>query len=152
MLSRSLAAWLAGVVTLALSAVIALAGRADYVGSATCTGCHVAAGKAWAASAHAGAAAALGPRPKARCLGCHTTGDAPAGASWFAEVGCEACHGAGAGDAEDDVMRDPTLSRHLGLRDLSSPEARAQLCARCHRTRTRRAPFDLEAALEAIRH
>jgi hypothetical protein len=154
--------WLVAVLSVIAPLVVAVlvgrsradAARADFVGTATCVGCHAAAGAVWEKSAHADAAAVLGAQPKARCLGCHTTGDAPAGASWFAEVGCESCHGAGAGYAEDDLMRDPTLARELGLRELSTPEARAHLCAGCHRpgTRTRSTPFDLEAAWRAIEH
>jgi hypothetical protein len=142
------------VVALAIGRPRADAARADYVGTATCVSCHAAAGAAWAKSAHATAAASLGDAPQARCLGCHTTGDAPAGASWFAEVGCEACHGAGAGYAEDDLMRDPTLARELGLRDLSTPEARDRLCASCHRPamRTKSTPFDPDTAWKAIAH
>ena len=80
------------------------------------------------------------------------TGDAPAGDGYFAGVGCESCHGAGAGYAPDDIMRDRPLARLLGLRDLSTPAARAALCASCHRASTRLAPFDPVAAWKAIRH
>jgi hypothetical protein len=56
------------------------------------------------------------------------------------EVGCEACHGAGAAYAEDDVMRNLDLARALGLVDTS---ARARLCATCHTGSTRLVPADL---------
>ncbi len=80
------------------------------------------------------------------------TGDAPAGEAYDSGVGCESCHGAGAGYSPDDVMRDPPLARALGLRDLSTPAARAQVCIGCHRAATRLAPFDPERAWETIRH
>jgi hypothetical protein len=136
----------------------ARAAREDHVGSAACGACHPAAFSVWRASAHARAGARLLPSPTApgvaRCLGCHTTGDAPAGEVAAAEVGCEACHGAGAGYATDDIMRDPALAAALGLRDLASPAARAALCASCHRDggSTRRLPFDPEAAYKRIAH
>ncbi|MBZ0236709.1 MAG: cytochrome c family protein, partial [Deltaproteobacteria bacterium] len=79
--------------SLCLSIPAALAARRDFVGSATCGGCHPQILAAWQSTAHARAAASLGPRPAARCLACHGTGDAPAGRAYFAEVGCEACHG-----------------------------------------------------------
>jgi hypothetical protein len=85
-------------------------------------------------------------------MACHSTGEAPAGRPFYSGVQCEGCHGPGAGYAADDVMRDPTLSRNLGLRDLSTPEARKALCMSCHRASTRLAPFDSEKAYELIEH
>lgn len=120
--------------------------RGDYVGSATCGTCHPRELAAWQATAHARAVTSLPPRPAARCLACHGTGDAPAGRAYFAEVGCEACHGPGGHYAEDDVMRDPPLARALGLVDVTAPATRAATCGRCHAGRgTRLAPVDLAA-------
>jgi hypothetical protein len=144
---------------LAVSALLAAAldlprahgGRADYVGAQACKGCHAEAYAAWQQSAHAQSDAAF-RRGGAACLACHTTGEAPAGQPRFAGVQCEACHGPGAGYASDDVMRNPTLARLLGLRDLSTPAARAALCAECHGRATRLAPFDAEAAYRRIQH
>jgi hypothetical protein len=87
-----------------------------------------------------------------RCLGCHSTGEAPAGRPYFSGVQCEACHGAGAGYAADDLMRDPPLAAELGLRPLAAAEARAALCASCHHVTTRLAPFDPVAGWQRIRH
>jgi hypothetical protein len=109
----------------------ALAGR--WVGSEACGSCHPDQLAAWQKTAHARAADRLGARPRARCLGCHATGDAPAGKAAALEVGCEACHGAGGDYAEDDLMRDLPLARALGLRDLSTKESRDAVCAGCHR-------------------
>jgi hypothetical protein len=128
-----------------LGAGAARADRADWVGTATCGGCHPAQLASWRTTAHASATARLGTRPAARCLACHGTGEAPAGPVVAAEVGCEACHGAGAHYAPDDVMRDLPLARALGLRDVSSPGARARLCATCHRAAIRLRPFDPQA-------
>ena len=112
----------------------AAAAHADrWVGSATCGSCHPTQLAAWEETAHARAADRLGDRPRARCLGCHGTGDAPAGKAAFREVGCEACHGAGGHYAEDDIMRDPALARALGLRDLSTETLALAVCAGCHR-------------------
>jgi hypothetical protein len=128
------------------------ADRSDYVGPAVCGQCHPQAHAAWQRSAHARADQVLGPSPPARCLACHTTGEAPAGRPFFAGVTCEACHGPGAGYAADDIMRDPTLARAMGLRDLSTPGQRAALCAECHGSGTRLAPFDPESAYRRIEH
>src|SRR5689334_16451487 len=95
---------------------LARADRADWVGSAACGACHEAEYTAWQETRHAAAADRLGAKPKARCLGCHGTGEAPAGATAALEVGCEACHGAGADYATDDIMRDRPLALALGLR------------------------------------
>ena len=141
---------LAGMACLAAS--VAHAARSDYTGPAACGGCHEQALAAWQASAHARAGQVLGPRPPASCLACHTTGEAPAGRPFFGGVTCEACHGPGAGYAADDIMRNPALARALGLRDLSTPARRAALCAGCHRSSTRLAPFDPARAMRRIEH
>lgn len=132
----------------------AAAGRADYTGPEACGRCHPEAYAAWQASAHARAGELLAQDASAasRCLACHTTGEAPAGRAFFGSVTCEACHGPGAGYAPEDIMRNPYLSRALGLRDLSTPEQRAILCRGCHRAQTRLAPFDPETAYQRIEH
>lgn len=123
---------------------VALAARRDFVGTASCGACHPQILAAWKATPHARAATSLGPKPAARCLACHGTGDAPAGRAYFAEVGCEACHGAGAHYATDDLMRDRPLALALGLVDLTVPATRTAVCARCHSsTSTRLRPVDL---------
>lgn len=124
-----------------------------YVGAEACGACHARQLESWRATAHARAGASLRESARRRrCQTCHTTGDAPAGRPAFPGVGCEACHGAGAGYATDDVMRDRELAFALGLRDLSTPEARAELCGRCHRAAVRLAPFDAARAWQRIRH
>jgi cytochrome c5 len=129
------------------------AARADYVGSETCGGCHSSALEVWQRSAHARASESLGRGVSdRRCLACHATGDAPAGRPYGSGVGCEMCHGSGAGYAPDDVMRDPVLARELGLRELGTTQARTALCMSCHRASTRLTPFDVEAAWRSIAH
>ncbi|MCB1298173.1 MAG: hypothetical protein KDB08_04235 [Microthrixaceae bacterium] len=145
------------VVAVALVALVttpasrAHAGARAWVGTDACGACHPAELAAWKKTVHARAADHLGTRPRGRCLGCHGTGDAPAGAAVELQVGCEACHGAGAEYATDDVMRDPALARALGLRDLSTEAARAVTCAGCHDgVGTRLAPPPLATGPEAV--
>ena len=139
----------------AVVAASAWAGEAKgrFTGSEACGQCHEAQLAQWRITAHARAADSLRQRARLRrCQSCHTTGDAPAGRPAFSGVGCESCHGAGAGYSPDDIMRDPTLAAALGLRDLSTPEARKAVCARCHGSGTRISTFDPEQAWERIKH
>jgi Cytochrome c554 and c-prime len=123
----------------------AIASRRDWVGSPACGACHPAELAAWQATAHARTRARFPSRPEGRCLGCHATGESPAGPAIAVEVGCEACHGAGAAYATDDLMRDRPVALALGLADISTADARAAICARCHRRSTRSTPPDLRA-------
>ena len=119
------------------------AARRDWIGSGACGACHAKQLAAWQITRHAITRDRFRDRPEARCLGCHATGEAPAGPAVAVEVGCEACHGAGAAYAPDDVMRDRPVALALGVRDLSTPAARAKLCAECHAAVTLRgAAFD----------
>ena len=137
----------AGALAIALTGLggVALGAKRDWTGSAACGACHSAQLAAWLATPHAKTRARFAQKPEGRCLGCHGTGEAPAGPAIAVEVGCEACHGAGAAYAEDDVMRDRPVALALGLADISTPRARAALCASCHRTATRAAGFDATA-------
>ena len=128
-----------------------------YLGVAACAACHPAIARAWRGTAHARASRTLGPNQVAspRCRMCHATGRAPAGRSRLSGVQCEACHGPGAAYAAgDDIMRDVTLARLLGLADLSTPALRDALCRRCHRPgqSTRLAGFDPARAWRSIQH
>jgi hypothetical protein len=143
----------AAAIAVAIAGSPSLAARSDYVGSEACGSCHPKALEIWKKSAHARASETLGRRvTDRRCLACHATGDAPAGRPYGSGVGCEMCHGPGAGYAPADVMRSPTLARELGLRDLAAAPARAELCATCHRASTRIAPWDPAAAWDKIAH
>jgi hypothetical protein len=144
--------WLA--VVLVLGVVLALAtaaaaARRDWTGSAACGTCHPAHLAAWPATPHATTTRRLPAPARARCLACHGTGEAPAGPAIAVEVGCEACHGAGAAYGEDDVMRNLPVARALGLIDLSTPKARAALCAQCHARPTRGSVFDSNAPVHS---
>ena len=136
------------VATVATSAVaigVAAAARRDWTGTAACGTCHPKQLAAWQTTRHALTRDRFVAKPQATCLACHGTGEAPAGPAIAVEVGCEACHGAGAAYAEDDLMRNPTVSRALGLADLSTPKARAALCAQCHARATTNRAFDATA-------
>lgn len=128
----------------------AAAERRDWTGSAACGTCHPQQLAAWKTTPHATTAARLPQRPEGKCLACHGTGEAPAGAAIAVEVGCEMCHGAGAAYAEDDVMRDLPVARALGLVDVATPKARAAVCAQCHTRTTRARPFDPTAPVHPI--
>src|SRR4051812_18854446 len=120
----------------------ACAARRDWTGSAACGSCHPAELAAWQVTPHARTRERFAARPEARCLGCHATGEAPAGPAIAVEVGCEACHGAGAAYAEADLMRDRPVAILLGLSEVATPAARAAVCAPCHLRATRGIPFD----------
>jgi hypothetical protein len=121
----------------------ASAGRLDWTGSAACGSCHPKELAGWQATPHAVTRNRFAnQRPQSKCLGCHATGEAPAGPTVAIEVGCEACHGAGAAYSPDDVMRDRPVALALGMTDLSTPKARAAVCATCHARMTRERPFD----------
>ena len=134
---------------IALLASVAVAGKRDWTGSAKCGACHAKELAAWQATPHATTRTRFAARPAARCLGRHGTGEAPAGDAIAVEVGCEACHGAGAAYGEDDIMRDRSLATSLGLIDLSTPKARAAACMGCHARQLRDTPFDPTAPVHA---
>jgi cytochrome c554/c'-like protein len=137
-------------ICLLLLANFARAERRDWTGSTACGTCHPQQLAAWKATPHATTQAHLSSRPETKCLACHGTGEAPAGPAIAVEVGCESCHGAGAAYAEDDLMRNPTVARALGLVDVSTPKARAAVCAQCHTRATRGKPFDPTAPVHPI--
>ena len=153
MASRSVL-WL-GVTVVALVGLAGVrkvcASRRDWTGSAACGACHPAELAAWQVTAHARTRDRFATRPEPRCLGCHATGEAPAGPAIASEVGCEACPGAGAAYSPDDVMRDRPVARALGLADLSTPKLRAALCMQCHARTTRSRAFDETAPVHAIK-
>jgi len=135
-------------VALAIIAIafgVATASKRDWSGSAACGTCHAKQLASWQTTRHALTRDRFVARPQAKCLACHGTGEAPAGPAIAVEVGCEACHGAGAAYAEDDIMRNPPVSRALGLADLSTPKARTALCMQCHSRMTTSEPFDATA-------
>lgn len=129
---------LAALLFSALGASRAAAARRDWSGSAACGACHPRELAAWKKTAHAKpfAVPSAATFALARCMGCHTTGELPAGELVEAVVGCEACHGAGADYGYDDLMRNRLVAIELGLVDLRVPALRAATCATCHTAST----------------
>lgn len=141
------------VVCLVVTTSKGVADRRDYLGSEACGVCHKRELAIWRRGPHARAGAGLGGRRNASCLRCHTTGDAPTGPVVERFVGCEACHGPGAGYGHRDIMRNPPLARALGLRSLASPEARGTTCSLCHAgVETSLRPIELDLAWTRIGH
>lgn len=129
----------------------AIASRRDWTGSAACGTCHPKELAAWQKTPHATTGARWkGQRPATKCLGCHGTGEAPAGQAIAVEVGCESCHGAGAAYGEDDIMRDRPVALALGMADLSTPKLRAAACAGCHARSVNDKPFDATAPVHPL--
>lgn len=117
------------------------AGAAEpgYTGVKTCTKCHDMQGESWADTAHAKAfdslksGAKVDEKKKAKldpakdytkdkdCVGCHSTGFGkpggyavgmePGGAKALGSVGCETCHGAGAGYRDEHGTAEKLLKK-----------------------------------------
>jgi hypothetical protein len=139
------------VVTLCVGlAGAALASPRDWSGSAKCGSCHPKQLAAWQVTRHAMTRDRFAGKPEAKCLGCHGTGEAPAGPSTV-EVGCEACHGAGTAYAADDIMRNRPVALALGMTDVSTPKLRAALCMTCHGRQTKSRAFDATAPVHAVK-
>ena len=106
-----------------------------YIGVAKCKVCHMPYFKAWAATPHAKAFAALDSTKKQnqdpKCVKCHTTGFGNGGYTMgkslvdFKGVQCEACHGAGADYMK--AMKDPVKSKAAGLIIPTQ-----EVCVGCH--------------------
>ena len=152
----------------------ASAGKAAYIGSPSCRGCHTSPGRGaqfeiWRASRHAHAYQTLladsakavaqrlrlaqPPQAAPECLRCHVTGgnakpEARGPKFNVTEgVGCEACHGPAA-EWKNVHMRDPEKARALGM--LHPDEA---VCRGCHNPDSPTFEgFDYAAARQAIAH
>jgi hypothetical protein len=138
-------AFVLAALAIAIAVGVAAAAKRDWSGTAKCGSCHPTQLASWQTTRHALTRDRFVAKPQAKCLACHGTGEAPAGPTIAVEVGCESCHGAGAAYAEDDIMRNRTVSRALGLADLSTPKARTSLCMQCHSRGTTEKPFDATA-------
>jgi hypothetical protein len=120
----------------------------SWVGPEACLSCHAAAVAAWRQSAHARAWEPVrkgGQEHVSLCLGCHATGYLrPNGSSTYrlppmlANVGCEACHGAGSRHCRDP--KNQLLTR--GGEDA---------CRTCH-TRGQSPDFNYAEQWARIRH
>lgn len=135
---------------LLLAATPALAGAAGFtaptVGPETCKACHPSAYEAWTRGPHVRAFDSLPERSRKdkRCLSCHS----PLQEDGFGGVGCESCHGAGGAYSARYVMRDPELSRAVGLLDPNE-----KTCGGCHNDSTPSlARFELKRKLPLIEH
>ena len=144
-----------------------------HIGSFACGTCHKGLERGyqfskWRMSAHARAFAVLAsekayeiakqegiegaPQKSTACLKCHATAFAdPAGGqedsyTIYEGVGCEACHGAGSGYAEEARMMDSRAAHTAGLKDVTK-----ETCLRCHEDAHDK-PFDYEEALATIAH
>lgn len=119
----------------------------DYLGPESCQGCHADAYSAWKASPHARAKDTLTPAAQkdARCLSCHSPAESE---QRVAGVSCESCHGGGQYYAAAYVMKDPELSRLVGLVDPSEKG-----CRTCHDASSPSIQqFDFVRKLKAIDH
>ncbi|WP_248355157.1 cytochrome c family protein [Anaeromyxobacter oryzae] len=142
-MSRSLVRALAVAAVLASAAARA---AGDKVGPETCRACHPSAFDAWHASPHARALESLPERSRKdpRCLSCH----APDLDDGLSGVSCESCHGPGRMYAARYVMRDPELSRAVGLADPGEKR-----CLACHTDSTPSLEkFDYARKLPLIAH
>jgi hypothetical protein len=121
----------------------------QFGSDAACAMCHDKATAQWKGTAHAAALDTLAGRGRQRdlyCLGCHTTGfELPGGTrnletatSYFANVGCECCHG----PSVNHVRTQKTSQTHRKV----PPE----VCLRCHRPDQSAEPFDYAAALKLV--
>ncbi|HSH70012.1 MAG TPA: multiheme c-type cytochrome, partial [Deferrisomatales bacterium] len=109
-----------------------------YTGTGSCRPCHAAAYRAWSTTPHARSYAALRGQPRAaQCLECHASRLARAGGTSLEPiVGCEACHGPGAGhQGPGGILRAPTEAT----------------CRTCHRGHHPDEAFEFGAGYAKIR-
>jgi ribosomal protein L37AE/L43A len=119
----------------------------EFAGAESCKACHPEAYAAWRASKHARALESLTAQQQkdARCVTCHAPDLRERN---VASVTCETCHGAGQHYSPEYVMRDPELSRLVGLQDPSE-----KLCRGCHDASSPSLqPFDFREKLQVIDH
>jgi hypothetical protein len=136
-----------GILPLLLLAAGGAAWAADFVGADSCKGCHPEAYEAWMQSKHARAVDSLSEQQQkdGRCLSCHSPEQV---SQTTASVSCETCHGGGQYYSPEYVMKDPELSRLVGLVDPSERQCRA-----CHDASSPSLrPFDFKESLKAIDH
>ena len=128
-----------------LTATVAFA--ADFLGPEACKACHPAAYQIWKQGKHARAMEALTPTQQkdARCLSCHAPDQAD---QHVTSITCETCHGGGQHYSASYVMKDPELSRLVGLQDPSE-----KTCKTCHDASSPSLkPFDFTEKLKLIDH
>ena len=122
----------------------------DYGSSQGCALCHQHQDAQWRTTDHSHALATLktaGHDRDPECLGCHMTGFLVPGGTrnlktaytYFADVGCEACHG-------PSVVHMRAPSNHQG----TSRKVAMRVCFGCHTPDQSRGTFDSEAALKQV--
>jgi hypothetical protein len=122
----------------------------DYGSSQGCALCHQHQDAQWRTTDHSHALATLktaGHDRDPECLGCHMTGFLVPGGTrniktaytYFADVGCEACHG-------PSVVHMRAPSNHQG----TSRKVATRVCFGCHTPDQSRGTFDPEAALKQV--
>ncbi|MFC2168069.1 multiheme c-type cytochrome [Acidobacteriota bacterium] len=134
-----------------------------YVGSDKCKMCHRTEAQGqqypiWEGSGHftayenlssdAGKALAADATENPECLKCH----GPLADFRSEGVSCEVCHGPGSAYKSMSVMKDHDDAVAKGMKELGSPEAIKKQCVSCHENSPHDKPFDLEAALDKIKH
>jgi hypothetical protein len=124
-------------------------GRAYYVGTARCAGCHKAADKFWKQTVHAHAWKTLvdgGKQADYKCVSCHVTGYGQVGGSTLGftkkleSVQCETCHGPGSIHVAAEGNEEPSSVKR------DTPET---VCLGCH-TEQHSDTFKFEAYLRDI--
>jgi nitrate/TMAO reductase-like tetraheme cytochrome c subunit len=127
------------------SAVLASGQTSNFIGAERCGKCHPQEFEAWKSTAHQRAQVALPQESKndPRCIRCHAVGkDAQQG------VQCESCHGPGKFYAKRFVMKDPELSRIVGLVDVGEKS-----CRSCHtESAPTILPFEWDRMWQSIAH
>jgi hypothetical protein len=121
----------------------------QYASNAACNMCHEKVVTQWKGTAHAAAVQTLESRGRQRdlyCLRCHTTGFLQPGGTrnletavgYYAEVGCESCHGPSVAHVRTQKKTD------------TRRQVPASVCLQCHRPDQSPEPFDYAASLELV--
>jgi hypothetical protein len=122
----------------------------NYSSNGACQMCHEKQVEQWKTTDHAQALATLAKRKHdldPACLGCHTTGYLQPGGTrsiqtlttYFANVGCESCHG-------PSVEHVRSLDKKKGTSRTVGPE----VCLGCHTSDKNIGPFDYATALKQV--
>lgn len=135
----------------------------DMAGSEACRSCHQKEYEIWSASAHAVSLESLQRKGKTNdeaCVSCHVTGygrpggfpkgETPRAGDDLARVGCESCHGPGAGHVKAEGKQPGGI---VGLRDKCESCVILQICGSCHdEDNDPGFRFDVARKIDAQRH
>ena len=127
--------------------------RAEYMGTETCSACHIDESDIWRKTGHAHAFVALQQKNAAfdpTCVGCHTVGFGDRSGyrreyngDQLGHVGCESCHGPGSLHV---AFRTGDSSMDFKFRPLGAGD-----CTKCHFGEFSR-PFDWDTFWPAVAH